>query len=303
MRVVVAATAEVAIPTLEWLKSSDHDLLRVITTPDSKVGRGKVLESSPISKWAEANDLQCLKPNSHEDFVKAFDACDVVIAIAYGRILPQDILDLPVHGFLNLHFSLLPSYRGAAPVQWALFNGERITGITIFKIDENLDTGPIYLQEKFEIPSDSQTSNVLQSLAMIGAQAFKGVLQKVEQGVQPTPQPSAGVSLAPKIKKENAKIQWKSSSLNVSNVIRAFTPNPGAWTSYKGEILKISRLGIGRTSEKLLPGQFLIEGKKLFVGTLDEPVEVAVLTPSGKKEMQTSDWLNGARLSSGEFFE
>ena len=303
MRVVVAATAEVAIPTLEWLKVSGHELLRVVTTPDSKTGRGKVLEPSPVSKWAEANNQRCLKPISLDEMAEAFDDCDVVIAIAYGRILSQDLLNLPTYGFLNLHFSLLPSYRGAAPVQWALFNSEKITGITIFKIDKNLDTGPIYSQKPFEIPSDSNASDVLQSLALIGAQVFEDVLQSVEQGVQPTSQSTVGVSFAPKIKKEDAKIQWDRGSLAVSNGVRAFTPNPGAWTTYKGEIFKISRLGKGQTSEDLLPGQFLIVGKKLFVGTLDEPVEVAALTPSGKKEMQTSDWLNGARLLSGDFFE
>ena len=149
MRVVVAATAEVAIPTLEWLKQSEHELLGIVTTPDSRTGRGKILSQSSVAKWAEDNQIVALKPNTHDEMRKAFENTDVVIAIAYGRILQKDILALPKYGFLNLHFSLLPSYRGSAPVQRALLNGEKKTGISIFKIDESLDTGPIYLQKSF----------------------------------------------------------------------------------------------------------------------------------------------------------
>jgi methionyl-tRNA formyltransferase len=190
VRVVVAATAEVAIPTLEWLKNSDHDLLRVVTTPDSRVGRGKLLAESAISRWADLNSIVKLKPNTKEEMHRAFENADLVIAIAYGRILTEDVLSIPKFGFVNLHFSLLPSYRGAAPVQRAIQNGETTSGITIFKIDANLDTGPIYFQEKYEILPNATTLDVLKDLSEIGAKAFPRVLADIEKGIPPVPQSS-----------------------------------------------------------------------------------------------------------------
>lgn len=303
MRVVVAATAEVAIPTLEWLKSSDHDLLRVVTTPDSRVGRGKVLTESPIARWADLYSISKLKPITKDEMYQAFEGADLVIAIAYGRILTADVLSIPKFGFINLHFSLLPSYRGAAPVQRAIQNGEVTTGISIFKIDANLDTGPIYLQEQYEISPKATSSEVLKDLAEQGAKAFPRVLADIEKGVQPLPQSSELVSLAPKISKAEARINWNMSAKIISNLVRAFSPVPGAWTTYQGLNLKIGEIAPVSASITLNPGQIHIDGKKLLVGTLDSPVEVVKITPAGKKEMATVDWLNGTRILSGDFFE
>ena len=186
MIVAVAATADVAIPTLEWLVKSEYQLLRVITTPDSKAGRGKVLTPSPVAMWADANKLEISKPDTHEEMKNAFQGVDVVVAIAYGRILTKDVLNIPKHGFLNLHFSLLPAYRGAAPVQRSILSGDVVTGISIFKIDENLDTGPIYLQNEFKIPENSTSDEVLSELAHLGASTFDEVFEMIEQGIDPT---------------------------------------------------------------------------------------------------------------------
>lgn len=303
MRVVVAATAEVAIPTLEWLKNSDHDLLRVVTTPDSRVGRGKLLAESAISRWSDLNSMVKLKPNTKEEMHRAFENADLVIAIAYGRILTEDVLSIPKFGFVNLHFSLLPSYRGAAPVQRAIQNGETTSGITIFKIDANLDTGPIYFQEKYEILPNATTSDVLKDLSEIGAKAFPRVLADIEKGIPPVPQSSDSVSLAPKISKEEARINWNTSARIISNSVRAFSPAPGSWTTYQGVNLKIGEVGSTSTSISLKPGEIHIDGKRLFVGTLDVPIEVLRVTPAGKKEMATADWLNGARITNGDLFE
>lgn len=303
MRVVVAATAEVAIPTLEWLKNSDHDLLRVVTTPDSRVGRGKLLAESAISRWADLNSIVKLKPNTKEEMHRAFENADLVIAIAYGRILTEDALSIPKFGFVNLHFSLLPSYRGAAPVQRAIQNGETTSGITIFKIDANLDTGPIYFQEKYEILPNATTSDVLKDLSEIGAKAFPRVLADIKKGIPPVPQRSDSVSLAPKISKEEARINWNTSAKIISNSVRAFSPAPGSWTTYQGVNLKIGEVGSTSTSISLKPGEIHIDGKKLFVGTFDIPIEVLSVTPAGKKEMPTADWLNGARIANGDLFE
>jgi len=301
--VAVAATAEVAIPTLDWLLNSKHQLIRVITTPDSKAGRGKVLTPSPVAMWADTNNLEVLKPDSGEEMKFAFQDVDIVLAIAYGRILSSEILNIPKYGFLNLHFSLLPAYRGAAPVQRSILNGDVTTGLTIFQIDENLDTGPIYLQKEFKIPENSTSDEVLLDLANLGASSFDAVLEMITQGVAPTAQSTTGVSFAPKITKEEAKIDWRLPAKKITEAIRAFTPNPGAWTSHKGASLKIT-CAIEEVAElKLDPGKLSVVGNRLLIGTATNSVEVIRIIPAGKKEMNASDWINGARLSEGEIFE
>jgi methionyl-tRNA formyltransferase len=303
VRLVVAATAEVAIPTLEWLKKSDHELLRVVTTPDSRVGRGKVLAESPISRWADSNSIKRLKPSSEDELCQAFEDTDLVIAIAYGRILTERVLSIPKFGFINLHFSLLPAYRGAAPVQRAIQNGEVTTGISIFRIDAGLDTGPVYFQEEYEISPSATSSEVLRDLSEIGAQAFPRVLEDIEKGVQPQPQGGKSISTAPKISKQEARINWNTNAKLIRDSVRAFFPSPGAWTTYKALNLKIGAVGAASSSKSLKPGEVQITGKRLFVGTLDSTVEILRVTPAGKKEMTTMEWLNGARIVDGDFFE
>lgn len=303
MRVVVAATAEVAIPTLKWLLNSEHDLVRIVTTPDSKSGRGKVLKASPVANWADENSTTILKPSTLSEMNRAFEDCDVVIAIAYGKILTPEILIIPQFGFLNLHFSLLPAYRGAAPVQRAILNGEKVSGFTIFKIDQNLDTGPIYIQEKYEIDARANSADVLMDLSELGAKAFSRVLSDLENGVQPTKQSNEGITLAPKISKDEARINWATSSTNLLNLVRAFTPAPGAWTTLNGENLKITEISSASIQNRLAPGDILVENRRLFVGTSDHPIEISRVVPSGKKEMKTLDWLNGSPIDSGEVFE
>jgi methionyl-tRNA formyltransferase len=301
--VAVAATADVAIPTLEWLVKSEYQLLRVITTPDSKVGRGKVLTPSPVAMWADTNKLEISKPDTHEEMKNAFQGVDVVVAIAYGRILTKDVLNIPKHGFLNLHFSLLPAYRGAAPVQRSILSGDVVTGISIFKIDENLDTGPIYLQNEFKIPENSTSDEVLSELAYLGASAFGAVFEMIEQGVAPSAQSATGISFAPKISKDEAKIDWHLPAEKIINAVRAFTSNPGAWTSHRGSLLKITEIGQHGGEQKLEPGVLCAAGKRLFIGTASYSVEIMKIIPAGKKEMPASDWINGARLTDGEVFE
>ena len=303
MRVVVAATAEVAIPTLEWLKESEHELLRVVTTPDSKAGRGKNLAQSVIADWADKNSISIAKPNTSSEISKSFEGADVVIAIAYGKILTSEVFSIPKYGCLNLHFSLLPTYRGAAPVQRALLNGDSVTGISIFKIDEGLDTGPIYYQEQYEINPIANSGEVLRDLSLIGAKSFSKVLSDVEALAKPREQETVGISLAQKVSKEEARINWSKKSVAILNLIRAFTPVPGAWTTYQGSVLKIVGMGLASTAAEVAPGSIHVEEKRLFVGTADFPIEVSRLIPAGKKEMLAADWLNGARIVPGDFFE
>ena len=303
MIVAVAATADVAIPTLEWLTQSKHHLIRVITTPDSKAGRGKVTTPSPVAVWADAHNYEIMKPDSAEEMMSAFQGVDIVLAIAYGRILSSEILKIPKHGFLNLHFSLLPAYRGAAPVQRSILHGDVLTGISIFKIDENLDTGPIYIQREFRIPENFTSEEVLRDLSNQGAAAFDAVLEMITQGVSPYAQGAAGVSFAPKITKEEARIIWNLPAKKIIDTIRAFTPNPGAWTLHRGSSLKITGASEEITEQKLELGALRVAGKRLFIGTATNSVEIMKVIPAGKKEMTASEWINGARLSEGENFE
>lgn len=303
MRVVVAATAEVAIPTLDWLRKSKHELLRVVTTPDSKAGRGKILAQSVIADWADKNSISLAKPNTSNEIAKSFDGADVVIAIAYGKILTSEVFGIPKYGCLNLHFSLLPTYRGAAPVQRALLNGDSVTGISIFKIDEGLDTGPIYYQEKYEINPMANSGEVLRDLSLVGAKSFPQVLSDVEALINPREQETAGISLAPKVSKEEARISWGQGSVAIINLIRAFTPLPGAWTTFQGSVLKVVGIGSASTAARVASGSIHVEDKKLFVGTADFPIEISKLIPAGKKEMFAADWLNGARIVPGDVFE
>lgn len=298
MRIGVAATPDVAIPTLDWLLQSEHSLEFVITQPDKPAGRGRTLTQSIVGDWAVTHGISLFKPNSPDDLIGKIENLDLILTIGYGVLLPERILSLPKHGFLNLHFSLLPAYRGAAPAQRALQNGEVKTGVSVFQLDKGMDTGPIYSQATIDIQPSWRSVELLNELAKVGVQSVSEALQLVKQGQTPTIQ-SGNSSIAPKISKAEAKIDFTTSALQVVNAIRAFTYEPGAWTTWKGEPFKITSAQLA--SENSFPTGTLatIEGS-VFVGTKDGAVEILTVIPSGKKEMTASEWARGARLSGGE---
>jgi len=298
MRIGVAATPDVAIPTLDWLLQSEHSLEFVITQPDKPAGRGRTLTQSIVGDWAVTHGISLFKPNSPDDLIGKIENLDLILTIGYGVLLPERILSLPKHGFLNLHFSLLPAYRGAAPAQRALQNGEVKTGVSVFQLDKGMDTGPIYSQATIDIQPSWRSVELLNELAKVGVQSVSEALQLVKQGQTPTIQ-SGNSSIAPKISKAEAKIDFTTSALQVVNAIRAFTYEPGAWTTWKGEPFKITSAQLA--SENNFPTGTLatIEGS-VFVGTKDGAVEILTVIPSGKKEMTASEWARGARLSGGE---
>ena len=298
MRIGVAATPDVAIPTLDWLLQSEHSLEFVITQPDKPAGRGRTLTQSIVGDWAVTHGISLFKPNSPDDLIGKIEDLDLILTIGYGVLLPERILSLPKHGFLNLHFSLLPAYRGAAPAQRALQNGEVKTGVSVFQLDKGMDTGPIYSQATIDIQPSWRSVELLNELAKVGVQSVSEALQLVKQGQTPTIQ-SGNSSIAPKISKAEAKIDFTTSALQVVNAIRAFTFEPGAWTTWKGEPFKITSAQLA--SENNFPTGTLatIEGS-VFVGTKDGAVEILTVIPSGKKEMTASEWARGARLSGGE---
>lgn len=301
MRLAVAATPTVALPTLEALLRSEHVLALVITQPDRPAGRGKVLRSTPVADWAEKNAIPVEKPEGAAEFHKLLRDIDCVITIGYGVLLPLDVLEIPRYGFLNLHFSILPAWRGAAPVQRSIEAGDSFTGVTTFKLDEGMDTGPIFNSMRFALDSDITSDQLFEELSHLGVESVLEALAQIEKGVKPTPQPSVGASRARKLSKEEGKISWNESAEVIDRKIRAFTSNPGAWTNFRGNPIKIATPRMSDLSLK--PGEILFEDKALYVGTGTTALEIREVTPSGKPTMAVAAWVNGARLGEGEHFE
>ena len=300
MRIGVAATPDVAIPTLNWLLHSGHEVSVIITQPDRPAGRGRLLQQSVVADWAQEHQIPVLKPESSNELLGKIEHLDLVLTIGYGVLLPESILSLPKKGFLNLHFSLLPAYRGAAPAQRALHNGEDVTGVTVFQLDKGMDTGPIFAQESTAIDPSWRSFELLGHLASLGPEVVKRSLEMIESGQNSHAQVGVASS-APKITKAEAKIDFKIHSTQISNAIRAFTYEPGAWTLWKGEPFKICSV---RASDEVVgkPGEVSLIDKSLFVGTGSDALELLRVIPSGKKEMDAIDWARGARLSGGEIF-
>jgi len=299
MRLGVAATPEVALPTLKWLQASGHALVRVISQPDKPSGRGQEMHSSPVSQWAKANSIDLINPATVAEIDTALSDLDLLITIGYGRILPAQTLSIPKHGCINLHFSLLPKFRGAAPVQRAIEAGERESGVTVFSLDPGMDTGPIYTSITVPIEPTMRSYELLEKLSVIGVTALENALIAIESGVAPVPQ-TGQASVAAKITREEAALDWNASSRALHNKIRAFYPQPQAWTNFRGQPLKISSAKIAVTDIKLEPGELKVVGNDCLIGTGDACLVLEKLTPAGKKEMSALDWSRGARFESSE---
>jgi len=300
LRIAVAATPEVAIPSLDVLLSSKHELLSVITQPDRPSGRGKSLRESAVSRWANENGIDVHKPERDANFQPFLSNVDVLITIGYGIILPKEVFESPRYGSLNLHFSLLPRWRGAAPVQRAIEAGDRVSGVTVFALDEGMDTGPIYTQNRFALDADITSDELFIELAELGAEALLHTLDLIESGVKPSPQSDHSATRALKLSKEEGRIDWSESAEAISNKIRAFTSQPGTWTSFRNSVLKVDAPIMSEM--KLEPGVLLIDNKKLYVGTSTTALEIGYITPSGKSRMPSAQWANGARLVAGDLF-
>ena len=299
MRLGVAATPEVALPTLSWLQTSGHTLVRVISQPDKPSGRGQEIHSSPVSQWAKANSIELVNPATVPEINKALSDLDLLITIGYGRILPAQTLAIPKHGCINLHFSLLPKFRGAAPVQRAIESGESESGVTVFALDPGMDTGPIYTSITVPIEPTMRSYELLEKLSVIGVTAIQNALIAIESGIAPVAQ-TGQASIAAKITREEAALDWNASSRALHNKIRAFYPQPQAWTNFRGQPLKISSAKIAVTDIKLEPGELKVVGNDCLIGTGDACLVLEKLTPAGKKEMSALDWSRGARFESSE---
>jgi len=301
VKIAVAASPEVAIPTLEYLHASEHELALIISRPDSQVGRGRELTPTAVSTWATANGIELYCPNKAADFDDRLKNFDLVITIGYGVLLPEYILVQPKHGFINLHFSLLPKLRGAAPAQRAIIEGLTETGITVFQLDAGMDTGPIYLQRKHAINPNTTAGELLSELALLGPSAIAQTLSAIGSGTKPVPQDHSLATSAAKLGKAEAQIDWSDNAENIVNKILGFAPNPGATSKFRGEVLRIVR---ARVSSQSLPvGEISFINGSVIVGASSDAVELLEVTPAGKKPMSAAAWANGARFAAGETIE
>jgi methionyl-tRNA formyltransferase len=304
MRVLFAGTPHTAVPSLEALLASPrHEVVAVLTRPDAPTGRGRRMEPSPVRRVAEDHGIEVLTPPRPRDpeFLArlaeiAPDACPVV---AYGGLIPPDALAVPAHGWINLHFSLLPAWRGAAPVQRALLAGDEITGACTFQIEQGLDTGPIYGTLTAEVRRTDTTGDLLERLSIDGARLLAATLDGIEDGtLHAIPQPDEGVSLAPKLSVEDARVDWKTPAGHIDRQVRACTPAPGAWTTLGGERVKLFPLAPLPGVTEVPPGRIVLDKRGMAVGTgSGHCVRLGEVQPQGRKRMAAADWARGLRLT------
>ena len=313
MRLVFAGTPQTAVPALDALLASRHEVRAVVTRPDAPAGRGRKVEASPVARRAIEAGLEVLTPARARDpeFLDRLreigpDCCPVA---AYGALLPQAALDIPPHGWVNLHFSILPAWRGAAPVQHAILHGDDVTGASTFQIVRELDAGPVYGVLTEPVRANDTAGTLLNRLSHSGAGLLVATLDGIEDGtIQAVPQPAEGVSFAPKISPADARVDWKRPAHVVDRQIRSDTPEPGAWTELDGVRLKLGPVSLdaaglpGRpgspgatVSPDLPPGELHVDRQAVFVGTGSRPVRLGDVQAPGKRRMTASDWARGLR--------
>lgn len=303
MRLLFAGTPAPAVPSLEGLIASRHDVVAVLTRPDAPTGRGRTLTPSPVRQVAEAHGIEVLSPRRlrDEDFRARFAALavDAVAVVAYGALIPADLLAAVPDGWTNLHFSLLPAWRGAAPVQHALIAGDEVTGATTFRIEEGLDTGPVYGLLTETIRPRDTAGDLLDRLAHAGAGLLVRTMDGIADGTLiAVPQGGDGISHAPKLTAEDGRVRWTHPAHAVDRRIRGCTPEPGAWTTLPDG----TRLGLGPVTpvEEALPaGAVQIGRRDVLVGTGSTAVRLGTVSAPGRRTMPAADWARGARLADG----
>lgn len=295
MRIVFAGTPDVAVPSLDALVQSSHDVVGVVTRPDAPAGRGRKLTPSPVAARAEELELPVLKPDHPRDeqFQAALHALkpDACAVVAYGALLPQSALDIPAHGWINLHFSVLPRWRGAAPVQRAIMAGDSETGTTCFRIVSALDAGPIFDVERHPMP-EATAGELLTQLADSGAAQLVRVMDAIAQGATPEEQPSDGITVASKLTVDEARIDFHRPAEDVCNHVLGCSPDPGAWCMDGDARLKVFRARLA-PDVKAEPGALVVTKRQAFVGCGEGAVELLEVQASGKRRMAAIDWARG----------
>lgn len=306
MRLVFAGTPEVAVPSLQLLlESPRHEVVAVLVRPDARAGRGRKASHPPVAQLADEHGIEVLAPRRPRDpeFLDrlrelAPDCCPVV---AYGGLLPAAALEIPKYGWANLHFSVLPAWRGAAPVQAAIKAGDEITGATVFRIVEELDAGPVYGVVTEPVRPDDTAGVLLGRLAESGAVLLRSTMDGIEDGaLRAVPQSEEGRSYAPKVTVEDAQVSFADPAIAVDRQIRSVTPDPGAWAEFRGERLKLGPVTVAADSEALPPGELRVERKRVLVGTATGAVQLGEVQAQGRKRMAATDWARGTRIEAGE---
>lgn len=308
MRIVFAGTPGYALPSLRALRASGHEVVAVVSRPDAPVGRGRRVAPSPVAEHAAAHGVEVLKPAKVRDpgFLERLRAIgpECCAVVAYGALIPGVALDVPKHGWINLHFSVLPAWRGAAPVQHAILHGDDVTGTTTFRIDEGLDSGPVYGTATEPIRPTDSSGDLLARLAESGARLLVATLDGIESDeLHPRPQPAEGISNAPKLAADDGRVDWTAPSLRVDRLVRACTPTPGAWTTFRGARLKLYPVRVERGGPDLGPGALLVERDRVLAGTATTPVELGDVQPAGKRRISAAEWARGVRPRDGDRLE
>lgn len=313
MKIVFMGTPLAAVPSLERLVSDGHEIVAVYTQPDKPKGRGNKLTASPVKEFAVHNDLQVLQPTRIKtpEAIETFrsHAADIAVVVAYGRILPQSFLDAFGRGAINVHFSLLPKYRGAAPVNWAIVSGETKTGVTTMQMDAGLDTGDILLQRETAIGADETAIELMNKLAFVGADLLSETLAMCDE-LTAQPQDDRSATLAPMMRKEDGAIDWNRTASEISNRVRGFQPFPTSFTKYQDKKLTIWRAAETEIEPDAQESKIEVEkngavlrakGDELFVACGNQTVlSVKELQLEGKKRMRVRDFLNGVKMQVGE---
>ena len=312
MRLVLAGTPDVAVPSLRALLGSRHVVVGVVTRPDAAAGRGRRSRPSPVRVVAQEHGLPVLAPEHPREpaFVEALAALapDCVPVVAYGALVPRAAREVPRHGWVNLHFSLLPAWRGAAPVQHAVIAGDDVTGATVFRLEAGMDTGPVLGTMTERVRGRDTAGDLLGRLAEAGAGLLVQVLDAMETGAaQAVPQPTEGVSLAPKLAVADARVDFTRPAVAVDRHVRGCTPAPGAWTTIGGRRLKLGPVEPVTSPGSadvdaggvLVPGELRVRDGAVLVGTATTPVRLGTVQPEGKAPMPATDWARGARPAPG----
>lgn len=307
MRLLFAGTPDVAVASLRVLLASSHDVVAVLSRPDAPVGRGRRMSRSPVAQLADEAGIPVLQPRTLRDpeaaAMIAEVAPDLCPVVAYGNLIPADLLTVPPHGWVNLHFSLLPAWRGAAPVQHAVWHGDDLTGATTFRLDEGMDTGPVFGTVVEPIGPHDTSGEVLTRLAETGAGLLAATIDGIAAGeLVAVPQSDDGASLAPKIEVADARVDWSVPDLAVDRQIRACTPAPGAWTTFRGDRVKVMPVTRADSGLSAAPGEILAHDRQWWVGTGTHPVRLGDVQPAGKRSMSAADWFRGIRPDPGELF-
>ncbi len=312
MKVVFAGTPEVAIPSLLSLIESQHEVQAVITQPPAPSGRGRKITPSPVEEFARARSIPVFAPDRIVDIIDELNVLspDCIPVVAYGQLVPSEMLKIPRLGWVNLHFSLLPSWRGAAPVQHAIWSGDQITGCTTFILDQGMDTGPVLgTMTEVILPTDT-AGELLSRLSTSGAILLRQTIDALEAGkLKPQLQDVDDISYAPKIMKSDSRVNWQLPALEVDRRIRACTPAPGSWFEYQTSDGFLESVGIGPVQLipdqmfelDIAPGQVVIERKRILVGTGSHPVALGQVTPRGRRSMPATDWIRGLIDTPGLF--